>query len=658
MAASPEQRKQYHVTKDFKGINTKANRTSIAENEFAWLENAQPIGAGNLKVTPAQVTVNTSSNVAVVWANTVSHMDSCNINSSDYVVAFKADGSAEAFNIGTSTLSNVAAAGTFSASGVQMTQWKDERAMIIDPANGLYTWDGTSRVSIGSVGTIAVTAGGSGYTSAPSVQISAPNQANGVQATAVAFITANAVSSIALTEAGTGYTSAPTVTLSGGGGSNAAAIASYTTFKTGTVSVTVLNGGTGYTNAANITVSFSGGGGTNAAATAVTSGNIITQIVMTNPGAGYTSAPTVTITGGGGSNAVVRANVVTDPNVDVATFSGRVWIAQGRNVYYSAANSYSDFTSVSAGTITLTDSTLHNKIRALLSANNFLYIFGDDSINVFSDVRVTNTGTTLFTNTNVSASVGSRRINAIFPNFRYVLFLNQYGIYALVGSTTSKISDALDGIFPLIDFTQPVYGGQVLLNNILCAAFNFYYNDPVAGLRPIQAVFFDRKWFVTSQGTIKYTSSVSFEGQQRLYGSDGTNLVRLYGNSTSNVSSTIKSALWPMGDPIRDKQALKFGVEAIISQGGGFTATVDSEVGSSPPYNLADNQITWTNIFGNTISWTNNASAIIGWINSGYQLYKSDAQQWGKYLGLTLSSNSAGIVVSTLEMEHELRARF
>lgn len=656
--ASAEQRKQYHVTKDFKGVNTKANRTSIAENEFAWLENAQPIGAGNLKITPTQVTVNTSSNVAVAWANTVSHIDNINIKNNDYLVAFKEDGSAQAFNITTSTLSNIANASTFSAAGVQMTQWKDERAMIIDPQKGLFTWDATDLISIGSVGTIAITNGGTGYTSAPSVSISAPNEANGVQATAVATITANAVSSITLTEAGTGYTAAPSVTLSGGGGSNAAAVASYTTFKPGTVSVTVLNGGSGYTNAANITVSFSGGGGSNAAATAVTSGNIITQIVMTNPGTGYTSAPSVTITGGGGTNAIVRANVVTDDAVDVATFSGRVWVAQGRNVYFSAAGSYSDFTSISAGTITLTDSTLHNVIRAMLSANNFLYIFGDDSINVFSDVRVTNLGTTLFQNTNVSASVGSRRINAIFANFRYVLFLNQYGVYALVGSTTSKISDALDGIFPLIDFSQPVYGGQVLLNNILCAAFNFYYNDPVQGLRPVQAVFFDRKWFFTSQGTIKFVSSISVAGQQRLYGTNGTNLVLLYGNSTASISSTIKTALWPLTDPIRDKQALKLGVEATITQGGELTATIDSEINSSPPYNLANNQITWYNNLGNLIGWTNSASATIGWINSGYQLYKTDAQQWGKYLGVTLSSNSAGIVISTFEMEHELRARF
>ena len=143
-----------------------------------------------------------------------------------------------------------------------------------------------------------------------------------------------------------------------------------------------------------------------------------------------------------------------------------------------------------------------------------------------------------------------------------------------------------------------------------------------------------------------------------MYGSDGNNLVRLYGGGLSPVASTIKTALWAMGDPIRDKQALKLGVEATITQDGELNATIDSEVGSSPTYNLANNTTVWVNNAGQTIAWTNNSAATIGWINAGYQLYKTDAQQWGKYLGVTLTSNSAGIVVSTFEMEHELRARF
>ena len=346
----------------------------------------------------------------------------------------------------------------------------------------------------------------------------------------------------------------------------------------------------------------------------------------------------------------------------IASFSGRVWIAQGRTIYYSAAGSYTDFTSVSAGSVTLTDSTLHGNIQQLLSANNFLYIFGDDSINVFSDVRVTTSGSTLFTNTNVSASVGTKLAYAIFPYFRSVLFMNNYGIYALVGSTTSKISDSLDGMFPNIDFaTEEVTAGQVLLNNILCAAFNFRYYDAVftQSYRYIQVVFFEKKWFITSQGNdLQYTTSVPVSGIITMYGTRGRALYRLYSDSGSAITSRIQTALLPMGDPIRTKQALKFAVEATTTSGVEITVTVDSEQGSSPPYVLG-NYVTWYNSSGNTIPWINNSSTVISWIGgAGYELYKSDAQQWGKYLGLTQTSNSAGFVVNTFEFEHELRVRF
>jgi hypothetical protein len=329
-------------------------------------------------------------------------------------------------------------------------------------------------------------------------------------------------------------------------------------------------------------------------------------------------------------------------------------------VYYSAAGSYSDFTSVSAGAVTLTDTTLHSNIIQLLSANNFLYIFGEDSINVFSDVRVTNVGTTIFTNTNVSASVGTRLPYAIFPYFRSVLFMNEYGVYALVGSTTSKLSDQLDGVFPNIDFaTAQVTAGQVLLNNILCAAFNIRYND-AGTYRYIQAVFFEKKWFFTNQSNdLKLMTSVATGGKINMYGTNGTNFLQLYGDTTANtVPSIIQTALDPMTDPIRTKQALKVGIEATITNGGFLDVTIDSETGSSPTYSLG-NFVSWLNNFGNPIPWTNNSSTIISWYGGqGYVLYKTDAQQWGKYLGMTVTSNSAAMVINGFEYEHELRVRF
>lgn len=737
---SPEQRKQYQVVKAFKALNTKANRTAIADEEFSWIENVQPIGFGNLKVVPQVANVTISSN-NVTWSNTVQTLNSWNINNEDYIFAFQSDGSAQYYNITSGTKGNIAAAGTFSSSGVRVRQWKNDRIIISDPSKGYSTWNGTNLITVGCISTIGITNAGSGYTTVPTVTISAPNQTNGVQATAVASIsnasgtiisaqvtnvgsgytslptvtiappasqfgvqaqgtptisggtvvaisitnpgsgytsapsititggggssaTANAVlgsglvSAITITNPGSGYTATPTVTISGGGGNNATAVAGFLTFNTGAIGIVINNGGTGYTSAPTVNITAAPGGGTNATANAIVNGGVVTQIVVTNPGAGYTSAPTITFSGGSGNNAAATGVVTSDNSVDIASFQGRVWIAQGRTVFYSAAGSYNDFVTVSAGNLNLQDDTLHSKITALISANNFLYVFGDDSINVFSDVRVGTTGLTTFTNTNVSASVGSRRIEAIFPYFRSLLFMNDYGVYALVGATTTKLSDPLDGIFPLIDFTQPVSGGQVLLNNILCAAFNFTYNDPVQGARPLQAVFFDKKWFLTSQGTLTHITSAPLVNGISMYGTGGTNLVKLYSSSTAVINSNVQTALWPLTDVIRDKQALKMGIEATLTNGLILNVTVDSQSNVSPTYSLT-NVVTWYNNSGTTIGWINNSSTLIGWYGgSGYQLYKSDAQQYGKYLGLTLTSNSAGFTYNTFEMEYELRARF
>lgn len=736
--AAVEQKKSYLIVKQFRGINTKNNRTAIEDKEFSWLENVMPLGYGNLKALHAP------QSKSVTFDDTVNQIFAVNINNKDYILSFEDDGRCEYVELGTNTKGNVAVTGTFSNSGMRVSQWKSERALIVDPEKGYWTWDGTSLVSVGSVGFIGLVSGGSGYTQAPTVVIGAPNDANGIQATAICTITSGAggvseirvttvgsgytsiptvnigapdlaggtqatavatiqsggvvaisvtnsgsgyttapsvsftggggssaaatailntgtINSVILTEAGSGYTSPPSVTFVGGGGSGANAISSLVTFQKGTVQCLVTNGGTGYTNSANLVVTISGGGGSNATATGIISGGQVTQIVMTNSGSGYTNASniTVTITGGGGSNATAEAIINTENNVGVQSFSGRVWIASGRTVAFSAAGSYSDFTSISAGTLTLTDATLHSNIINLLSANNFLYIFGEDSINVFSDVRVTTSGTTLFTNTNVSASVGTQLPYAIFPYFRSVLFMNDYGVYALVGSTTTKLSDDLDVIIEQIDFSEPVTAGQVLLNNTLCAAFNFKYTGDSTSGRYIQAIFFEKKWFLSSQGTIKHLAPTPVAGQALLYGTSGTDLVELYGNSTAAIATTISTALNPMGDPIRDKQALKIGIEATASNSTPFvfTVTVDNENRSSPPYTLSS-FITWVNNSNSTIGWINNSSSLIQWGNVGFNLYKTDAQQYGKYLGMTVQSTSPGYTINGFEYEHELRARF
>jgi hypothetical protein len=104
-------------------------------------------------------------------------------------------------------------------------------------------------------------------------------------------------------------------------------------------------------------------------------------------------------------------------------------------------------------------------------------------------------------------------------------------------------------------------------------------------------------------------------------------------------------------------------VEAILGSPAGnyIDVTVDSESASSPVTTLSNIQtVQWSNNLGSIIPWSNNTPAIVGWGNvvTGYYLYRYDAQQWGKYIGLTITSTSPNFIVSGVQYQTELRASF
>jgi hypothetical protein len=670
--AAAEQKKQYHVSKAFKSLNTKANRTAIDDDEFSWIENAQPIGSGNIKIIPGVSAALDNSNSAVVFTANVQSMFSVELKNKTYLATFQDNGGSQFYDVDNKTVTTVVSPGTLSTSNVTAAQFNNTDVVIADPTKGLFVYDGNVTVQLGAGGVIGMLNIGSGYTSAPSVVVSAPDQAGGIQATAQAIITSNTVSEVVWTQPGTGYTKPPTLTLSGGGGTGAQAISSLLSFRTGQIYYQLLNGGQGYTSG-NVVVT--GGGGDNTAVgTFICSNGTVVNIIPTSLGNNYVNTANLVVTiNGTGSNACVAAYVESNVVTSVSTYAGRVWVSQGRELIYSASTNFNDFISPSAGNLFVNDSTLHGNILGTLPANNFLYFFGDDSINIISDVSVNNLGFTNLTNTNVSASIGTRRVDSIFPYYRYVMFQNDYGVYGLIGSTTVKLSDALDGIYTLIDFTKPVTGGQVIINNILCACFNFYCNNlgsgsnaGVGGSRWVQAVFFDKKWFITSQGAINYIVGTPVAGELGIYGTVGNQLYRLYNDTSNNISSVVQTALWPMGDPIRDKQGTRLGVEAIFPNAAGtINVTIDNPYNTTGNYTLTS-YVSWKNYQNVVIPWENNSNTIIPWTGglSGYQLYRLNVDQpvfnssGQKYLGLTLTSNTAGFTYSTFELEYEMRARF
>jgi FtsP/CotA-like multicopper oxidase with cupredoxin domain len=211
----------------------------------------------------------------------------------------------------------------------------------------------------GPVKSLTLTDGGSGYASAPSVNITG---GGGTGATASLTFFGAFVNNLTLTDPGAGYSTAPTISFVGGGGTGAAATASISgsvasiavtnpgsgylgrptvnianppaggvratataTLKLDNIIIT--NGGSGYISVPAVTVVAPPAGGIRATATAVLTGGVVTGVIITNPGSGYIARPGVVFAAppAGG----VRATGTTTAKVDAIT------VTNGGNGYTS-----------------------------------------------------------------------------------------------------------------------------------------------------------------------------------------------------------------------------------------------------------------------------------------------------------------------------------
>lgn len=170
---------------------------------------------------------------------------------------------------------------------------------------------GSSGVNISNGGTVTAitrTATSGGYTSAPTITVSAPTTAGGVQATVTGYIWIN---SVTLASGGTGYTVGDVLSIAGGSyvtnpvritvtGVSAGVITSFTF-----VSFDLYN--TAPSNPASVT------GGTGSGATFTLNFSNSSTYTITNAGSGYVEQPTVSFSGGGGSGAAAYATVGGTP---------------------------------------------------------------------------------------------------------------------------------------------------------------------------------------------------------------------------------------------------------------------------------------------------------------------------------------------------------
>jgi FtsP/CotA-like multicopper oxidase with cupredoxin domain len=170
----------------------------------------------------------------------------------------------------------------------------------------------------GGVTGYTVTNPGTGYTTAPTVDITSPGVTTAAGAAATAVISPGVVTSIAVAEAGFGFTT-PSVAIVGGGAPSAVAAAQASG---GVDDLTITAGGSGY--AIQPIVQFSLPDAAYCAAvpapttacaaptaTATMTGGVVDGVAVTAPGSGYITAPTVTILDANQVNPTAASVVAT-----------------------------------------------------------------------------------------------------------------------------------------------------------------------------------------------------------------------------------------------------------------------------------------------------------------------------------------------------------
>jgi hypothetical protein len=442
--------------------------------------------------------------------------------------------------------------------------------------------------------------------------------------------------------------------------------------QTGSVSpnIVVTNGGSGYASPPSVTIT--GGAGSGALAHAVITGGVVTAVVLDAAGTGYKAGDTLTVTFGSGTaaaTAIVWPFFSVTPTT-LAVYAGRVWLAGTRVVTWTGTKGFDDAAAANAsGSTTLNDADLVHTITALRSLNNFLYIFGDNSIKQIGTVTVS-ASTTIFNIVTLSSDQGTPFPRAIASYNRLILFANKVGVYAILGASVEKISDQMDGVFSSLDYSQQI---QAAVNDLHTSLHTFLllarYKDPIAGVtRSLIMCFYKNRWFVANQGSnITTICSAPIGGIIETFSSSGADVTQIF-QSTTPVPIILRTSLSANQEFHIGKKALRGAVALNSSTLTTMYGTCDTE-NNNPgvPFSFSTAiPILWVNNAGIVIAWQNNALQPITWAAVGFLYQRVEVSGSGVFLGLTLTGtfmgsaggggspgNTQGLVINGLVIEYQ-----
>jgi hypothetical protein len=518
----------------------------------------------------------------------------------------------------------------------------------------------------GGIQTVAVLNGGGGYafgTSATAVG----GGGTGAELLVMGLVpdggANNIIQSITVLSPGTGYTSAPTIQLHNVGNPTSTATFAVSIFEGVITAINVTDPGTGYVTPP--TVSLIGDGTGGSFIVQINSSGQITGIVVKDGGQGYTKA---LVKFSGGNNAAEGDITIMPFGIQgtwAETYVSRAWVANGNKISFTAADSLQDFaTSDGGGTIQATDSFLRNSYTVLRQTNGFLYILADSSENYISGVTTSGVPpTTTFNNQNADPEVGTSWPYTVQVFNRNILFANSFGVHVSYGGAVTKISEDLDGIYNTVfnfggfipsSAKAIIYGKRVFM--LLLPVVDIISGQTVNKL----FMWNGKKWFSSQQDVpLTFVASQELNSVLTAWGTDGTHIYPLFQKPSTGFNKVVQSKLWdkPNGYMFNKTDSRLWGLFYFRSlAGSSLSISVDNENGaSSSPIGVGGPLVGWVNALAVVVTWANAiGNTNVLWTNSGVGIVvmqPTAVGQQGALVGLTLTTNAADMTVISLAVE-------
>jgi hypothetical protein len=352
----------------------------------------------------------------------------------------------------------------------------------------------------------------------------------------------------------------------------------------------------------------------------------------------------------------------------IEVYAGRVWIANGATITFSAPGSVIDFSSGSGGgNFTSNDSFLRVGFTQLKQTNGFLYLIADSSVNYISGVQTSGSPpVTTFTNQNADPESGTPWPSTVDVFNRNILFANAFGAQVSYGGAVTKISEMLDGVYNTVTnfgnivpsaAKAIVFGKKIwiLLLPII---------DPVTGQQVNKLLMWNGKqWWASQQDVnLVYIQFQEINSVLTAWGTDGKSVYQLFAQPSTAFTKTAQTKLWdkPGGYQFTKFVTRLWGIVRYYSTlSPTLNIAIDNENSSNTsPAVVVPNTAVWLTAANQISTWKTAANQVSTWLAGGgtaFSIFAPDAvAQKGVLTGFTVTTNAADMAIVSMMIQDSM----